>query len=105
VAIARRAAAALLVLVALSGCATTRIAEYRNPEGQVRLCQPNVEALTMGWVISTEAVGNELQRLRQCKEDAERMGFVRTPAGQETEETKRMIREADEARAESVRKQ
>ena len=96
--------AAGLALLLLAGCATTKIVEYRNSEGVVRLCQPNIETLTMGWVISTEAVGNELKRYRECKEDAEGMGYVRTPAGQETAETKRLIQEADEARAASIRK-
>jgi hypothetical protein len=99
-----RNAGLLVFLTALAGCATTRIDEYRNSEGQVRLCQPNVETLTMGFLVSNEAVANELKRLRECKEDAEVLGFVRTPLGQETEETKQKIREIDAARAASIRK-
>lgn len=93
-----------LIVLCTTGCATTHIAEYRNPDGNVRLCQPNVETLTMGALFSTEAVTNELNRLRQCREDAEASGFVRTPAGQETEETKQKIRDIDAARAASIRK-
>jgi hypothetical protein len=100
----RRHLALVLVLALLAGCATTQIAEFQNPEGQVRRCQPNVEALVMGSLFSTEAVANEMARYRTCKDDAERAGFVRIPAGQETEETKQMIRDADAARAASIRK-
>ena len=88
----------------MTSCATTRIYEYRNPEGDVRLCQPNVETLTMGFLLSTEAMANEVRRLEQCKADAEALGFVRTPAGQETDETKQKIRDIDAARAASIRK-
>jgi hypothetical protein len=35
---------------------------------------------------------------------AEEAGFVRTPDGHETEERKQMIRDADAARAASIRK-
>ena len=100
-----KAASSIALMAALTtGCATTRIAEYRNPDGNVRLCQPNVEALTMGALLSTAVVEMEVNRLRQCREDAEALGFVRTPAGQETEETKQKIRDIDAARAASIRK-
>ena len=93
-----------MALALLAGCATTQIAEFRNPDGQVRRCQPNVEALVMGSLVSTAALENEMARYRACKDDAERAAFARTPAGQETEETKQMIRDADAARAASIRK-
>jgi hypothetical protein len=97
----------LAVAIVLAGCATTQIAEFRNPEGQVRLCQPNVEKMVMGPVLAFGVglpVESEFERYRRCKTDAEQAGYVRTPAGQENEETKRMILEADEARAKSIRK-
>ncbi len=100
----RYAGLLVIVSIALTGCATTRIYEYRNPTGEVRLCQPNVETLTMGFLLSTEAMANEIRRLEQCKADAEAMGFVRTPAGQETDGTKQIIRDIDAARAASIRK-
>jgi len=93
-----------LFVLCTIGCATTHIAEFRNPDGNVRLCQPNVETLTMGALFSTDAVAKEINRLRQCREEAEALGFVRTPAGQETEETKQKIRDIDAARAASIKK-
>jgi hypothetical protein len=99
----------LIALLVLTGCATTQIAEFRNPEGQVQRCQPDVEKLVMGALFtgtfySEGPAVSEAVRYRKCKEDAVKAGYVRTPAGQENEETKRMIAEADEARAKSIRK-
>ncbi|MGH9892401.1 MAG: hypothetical protein ACREA0_10535 [bacterium] len=45
----------------------------------------------------------ELARYRACQAAAEQAGYVRTPAGQETEETKQLIRDIDNARADSIR--
>ena len=95
--------------LAMSACATTKIVEYRNSAGEIRRCQPNVEAMIVHTLIAKSVVSdgpndNEFARYRQCKADAEQAGFVRTPAGQETEETKQMIRDADAARAASIRK-
>ncbi len=99
----------VVALALLAGCATTQIAEFRNPEGQVRRCQPDVEKLVMGAVFtgtfySAGPAVSEAVRYRECKEDAVKAGYVRTPAGQEMEETKQMIRDADAARAASIRK-
>lgn len=100
---------ALALALLVAGCATTQIAEFRNPAGEVRRCQPDVEKLVMGAVFtgtfySAGPAVSEAVRYRECKEDAIKAGYLRTPAGQENEETKRMIREADEARAASIRK-
>src|SRR5262245_9878226 len=101
-----RIAPLLVGLVVLNGCATTQIAGVRNPDGDVRRCQPDVEKMVMGAVFTgmfyqAGPAVDEAARYRQCKQDAIKAGYVQTPPGQENEDTKRMIREADEARAAS----
>jgi hypothetical protein len=89
----------------LTGCAT-KIAEYRNAAGDVQRCQRNDEALAMSFLFGfgSRAAEREGERYATCKSVLEHQGYVRTPAGQENEETKQMIRDIDEARAASIRK-
>jgi hypothetical protein len=90
----------LVVVIAVSGCAT-KVAEFRNPTtGAIGRCIPNKEAAMMGGI----ALMSEGDRYASCKTDFERRGYVRTPAGQESEETKQVIRDIDAARAASIRK-
>ena len=85
----------------LAGCAT-KVAEFKNPtSGEIGHCIPNREAAMMGAL----ALMSEGDRYASCKTDFERRGFVRTPEGQESEETKQVIRAIDDARAASIRKQ
>jgi hypothetical protein len=92
--------ALVALLPSLTGCAT-KIAEFRHPTtGQIGRCQPNPEAV-MGGALAMVKDGNSYA---ECKTAYERQGYVRTPAGQETDETKQMIRDIDEARANSIRK-
>ncbi len=49
-------------------------------------------------------LASEGDRYASSKTDYERRGFVRTPEGQESEETKQMIRDIDAARAASIPK-
>lgn len=91
----------LILVVALSGCAT-KVAEFKNPAtGDVGRCIPNKEAAMMGGI----GLMSEGDRYASCKTDFERRGYVRTPEGQESEETKQVIRDIDAARAASIRKQ
>ena len=102
----RRAAVGLAVVALLgSGCAT-KIAEYRNTAGDVRRCQHNDEALAMTFILGVTmgAAQREGERYATCKAVLEHQGYVRTPAGQENEETKQMIRDMDAARGASIRK-
>jgi hypothetical protein len=46
----------------------------------------------------------EGDRYASCKTDVERRGYLRRPAGQESEETKQVIRDIDAARAASIKK-
>ena len=43
-------------------------------------------------------------RYASCKTDFERSGYLRKPEGQESEETKQVIRDIDTARAASIKK-
>ena len=102
----RRAAVGLAVVALLgSGCAT-KIAEYRNTAGDVRRCQHNDEAFALAFIFSAAfaAANREGERYATCKTVLEFQGYVRTPAGQENEETKQMIRDMDAAREASIRK-
>lgn len=96
--------AGLLVVLAvfiLAGCAT-KVAEFKDPAtGSIGRCIPNKEAAMMGAL----AMMGEGDRYASCKTDFERRGYVRTPEGQESEETKQVIRDIDAARAASIRKQ
>jgi hypothetical protein len=46
----------------------------------------------------------EGDRYASCKTDFERSGYLRKPEGQESEETKQVIRDIDTARAASIKK-
>ena len=46
----------------------------------------------------------EGDRYASCKTDLERRGYLRRPEGQESEETKQVIRDIDAARAASIKK-
>jgi hypothetical protein len=46
----------------------------------------------------------EGDRYASCKTDFERRGHLRRPEGQESEETKQVIRDIDAARAASIKK-
>lgn len=46
----------------------------------------------------------EGDRHASCKTDFERRGYLRRPEGQESEETKQVIRDIDAARAASIKK-
>lgn len=90
----------LILAFTLTGCAT-KVAEFKNPStGAIGRCIPNREAAMMGGL----AMMGEGDRYASCKTDFERRGYVRTPAGQESEETKQVIRDIDAARAASIRK-
>lgn len=87
-------------IVVLAGCAT-KVAEFKNPTtGDISRCIPNREAAMMGGL----GLMGEGDRYASCKTDFERRGYARTPAGQESEETKQLIRDIDAARAASIRK-
>ena len=91
----------LVLAVTLTGCAT-KVAEFKNPAtGDIGRCIPNKEAAMMGGI----GLMSEGDRYASCKTDFERRGYVRTPEGQESEDTKRVIRDIDAARAASIRKQ
>ena len=90
----------VLGVATLAGC-TTKIAEFRQPQtGAIGRCMPNQEAM-MGGALGMMSEGD---RYAACKTEFERQGYVRTPSGQETEETKQMIRDIEAARAASIRK-
>ena len=90
----------LLCAVSAMGCAT-KVAEFRDPKtGMVGRCFPNPEAV-MGGALGMMSEGN---RYADCKTDFERRGFVRTPEGRESDETKEIVRKMDDARAASIRK-
>ena len=92
--------ALLALAIATAGCAT-KVAEFRNPTtGEIGQCIPNREAAMMGAL----AMMGEGDRYASCKTDFERRGFVRTPAGQESEQTKKIIQDIDAARAASIKK-
>jgi hypothetical protein len=89
------------LLLVLTGC-STKIAEFRHPTtGQIGRCMPPNPEAAMGGALAMTGEGN---RYAECKTAFERQGYVRTPEGQETEETKEIIRDIDEARANSIRK-
>jgi hypothetical protein len=93
--------ALFLALTLLTGCAT-KIAEFRHPTtGQIGRCMPPNPEAVMGGAAAMTGEGN---RYAECKTAFERQGYIRTPEGQETEETKKMVRDIDEARANSIRK-
>ncbi|HEY7651338.1 MAG TPA: hypothetical protein VIG07_00845 [Methylomirabilota bacterium] len=93
--------ALLVPLTLLTGCAT-KVAEFRHPTtGQIGRCMPPDPA---AFIVGASAISSEGDRYAACKTDFERQGYVRTPAGQEAEETKKMIRDIDEARANSIRR-
>jgi len=90
----------LVAVIGSAGCAT-KVAGFRNPTtGAIGRCIPNREAAMMGAL----AMMGEGDRYASCKTGFERSGYVRTPEGQESEETKQVIRDIDAARAASIRK-
>ena len=96
----------LVAVIVLTGCAT-KVAEFRNPTtGDIGQCIPNREAAMMVafGLMGGLAMMGEGDRYASCKTDFERKGYLRTPGGQESEATKQVIRDIDDARAASIRK-
>jgi hypothetical protein len=50
------------------------------------------------------AMMGEGDRYASCQTDFERRGYLRRPEGQESQETKQVIRDIDAARAASIKK-
>src|SRR5467141_296866 len=82
----RKAIIVVGALIVMTGCAT-KVAEFRNPTtGDIGRCIPNREAAMMGAL----AMMGEGDRYASCKTDFERRGYLRSPEGQESEETKQV---------------